>query len=651
MFFLNLTAGEFFTLFSALGAFITALYLLDRTRRKKVVSTLRFWTSALSANEQQARKWFREPWSLLLQLLTLLFLLLAVAQLQWGTRQRSGRDHVLLLDTSAWSAQYLRGETLLDKEKVVAQRYLSRLPSHDRVMLLRVDALTTPATPFTSDHKQLVASLLQSAPGFSAVNIAQALSFARQAQSWSGGHKGEIVYIGAGLIQDEEDAARTVPNLRMLNVDADREHCGILHIGVKRSEDDPKTWQAIVVVKNYGSERRATRLFARFATTLLATRVLHLNPGEETSNAFRFRASTPGQFIAQLQPVQNGAKEKLIAGTQAELHLPAAAVPKIAVFTNRPDVLAPLFGANRRLEVTFFKPSEYVANPSADLMLLDQIGPREEPRIASLWIAPPKEHSPLPVKAIVSNAVVKSWNSEAGLSSGLHAKETQIHNAEVFHTFEGDISVASTAEGPIVAVRQANEGHPKTAVIGFDPLDGELKFEVTTPLLFASLMRWLSPEAFRASEITADPIGVGMITLDAAEHLDSIHVTDENGSALPFTIRHENLQFFVSHPAVVHVLSDDRERVVSLTLPDIAGVKWKPAVAASGFPLPAVSPNSVELWKWLALFACIASFIEWALFGQQRRRAVNRKAVINKREAATGAFVKTRERQRELVSK
>ena len=38
---------------------------------------------------------------------------------------------------------------------------------------------------------------------------------------------------------------------------------------------------------------------------------------------------------------------------------------------------------------------------------------------------------------------------------------------------------------------------PKTAVIGFDPLEGDLKFELTTPLLFADLLRWLSPEAFR----------------------------------------------------------------------------------------------------------------------------------------------------------
>ncbi len=117
MFFLNLTAGEFLALFGALGGLIAALYLLDRTKRKKVVSTLRFWTAALTAEEQQSRKRMREPWSLVLQLVSLLLLLLAIAQLQWGTRERRGRDHVLLLDTSSWAAELTGRGTLLDQRE------------------------------------------------------------------------------------------------------------------------------------------------------------------------------------------------------------------------------------------------------------------------------------------------------------------------------------------------------------------------------------------------------------------------------------------------------------------------------------------------------------------------------------------------------
>src|SRR5205823_2105837 len=134
MFFLNLTAGEFLTLLGALGAVITALYLLDRAKRKKIVSTLRFWRPALRVEERQARKRMHEPWSLVLQLLSLLLLLLSIAELRWGARERSGRDHVLLLDTSSWTAQRSLQGILLDREKKIAQRYIAGLSISDRVM-------------------------------------------------------------------------------------------------------------------------------------------------------------------------------------------------------------------------------------------------------------------------------------------------------------------------------------------------------------------------------------------------------------------------------------------------------------------------------------------------------------------------------------
>src|SRR3954451_5516658 len=103
MFFLNLSAGEFFALLGALGGLVTALYLLDRTKRKKIVSTLHFWTFAAAAQDQQPRKRMNQPWSLLLQRLSLALLLLAIAQLQWGTRAARAPDHVELHRTGARS--------------------------------------------------------------------------------------------------------------------------------------------------------------------------------------------------------------------------------------------------------------------------------------------------------------------------------------------------------------------------------------------------------------------------------------------------------------------------------------------------------------------------------------------------------------------
>src|ERR1700679_1732865 len=117
--FLNLNFVEFFTLAGAVSAAIIALYLMDRSKRRQVVGTLRFWTAGHTPEQLKHKRRIHQPWSLLLQLLSMLLLLAAIAEPFWGHISAT-RDHVLLLDTSAWMAARARQGTLLDQAKTAA---------------------------------------------------------------------------------------------------------------------------------------------------------------------------------------------------------------------------------------------------------------------------------------------------------------------------------------------------------------------------------------------------------------------------------------------------------------------------------------------------------------------------------------------------
>src|SRR6185437_6083801 len=118
MFFLNLTLPEFLALFSAVSGLVVALYLLDRRRRRQRVATLRFFATAPNISDVHHRRKLRQPWSLLLQIVS---------------PDRSSRDHVLILDTSAWM-NALAGPAghgsvrLIDEARRIAARYLKSLP-------------------------------------------------------------------------------------------------------------------------------------------------------------------------------------------------------------------------------------------------------------------------------------------------------------------------------------------------------------------------------------------------------------------------------------------------------------------------------------------------------------------------------------------
>src|SRR5512143_1958299 len=114
MFLLNLSLAEFLAILGAVSGVLVALYLLDRSRRRQKVPTLRFWRSAPRPEQVRHRRRIQQPWSLILQLVSIALLLLALGQLKFGSPDRSSRDHILVLDTSAWmNAAGARG-TLMD---------------------------------------------------------------------------------------------------------------------------------------------------------------------------------------------------------------------------------------------------------------------------------------------------------------------------------------------------------------------------------------------------------------------------------------------------------------------------------------------------------------------------------------------------------
>ena len=480
-------------------------------------------------------------------------------------------------------------------------------------------------------------AIADSTAGYASFNAQQALAYARQAQTASGGRFGEVVYVGPKLISDQDSTPPVADNLRIISTPASRENCGIVSLSVKHVTEDASAWQAFVMVKNYGEKSRTIQVRTQFAGTQFNPRTVAILPGETKSIEYNFVTNVAGPLTATLTLA-----DELASDDSAALYLPRDAALRVAVYTSRPELLRPLLSLNPRLSATIYDPDKYVARPAADVIILDRFSPNIRPQLPSLWIQPPVGQSPVPVKATIGQPFVSTWNPQGELTAGLRARELPVADTEVFQTFEGDTPIASAPEGPIIVVRPQHHDVPRLAVIGFDPFAGELRFRVTTPLLLANLLRWLRPEAFQQWEISARQVGAATLPLDGDEEAGNIRVTDERGLTVPFAVRNQTLQLFVSHPSVIRISSAHHQRVLSLTLPDVAAYTWNTSgVAAEGLPVSRFSPASLDLWKWLALSALALLLLEWMLFGPQRARPMQ-----IPRPVKTSA-----ERERELVSK
>jgi hypothetical protein len=617
MSFLNLSLGELLGLAGALSAGVVALYLLDRSKRKQVVSTLRFWTGAGVRTQLKHRRRIQQPWSLLLEIISLLLLLLALAGPRLGVIGGAGRDHVLILDTSAWMASAGsrgRQSTLMDEARDSARAYLRSLPRRDRVMLVRADALATPATAFESDFGVVENAIRTSQPGSSTLNLEQAFEFAQQAQRLQSERAGEIVFAGAGRVpEDQAELTNLPPNLRVLMSGAPQENVGIRKIGLRRSPSSPDTWDIFVAVRNYGTKPHGVDLELQFGKSPVGAQRLQLAPGAEQQATFSYRTKVGGYLEARLN-----IKDAFPQDDRALIELPAEASLHVVVYSKEPQLLHPLFASNPQVDAVFEDPSKYNAAVKADVVVLDRFAPQAKPNGDSIYIEPPADGSPIPVRETKSAVRLEKWNAETPLGAGLRTQDVVLESAEVFAPAPGDIVVAESAAGPLVVAREGKG--PKLVVLGFHPGRASMKYQIATPLLAANILKWMAPEAFRSREVQAGTVGTVSVPVGKDADPSTIRVLDENQRPLPFTLRDGELQFFSGAPGAVSVLTGDRETVYSLTLPDVAEAAWRPpGNVRRGIPRAAeLESPPQDLWPWLALLGGLGLLTDWLLFGRSR---------------------------------
>lgn len=617
MFFLNLGLGEFLTIFSAISASVVALYLLDRSRRRQTVATLKFWKPADMPSQVQQRKRITQPWSMLLQILGILFLLLALAGVRIGQQSTGAtRDHVLILDSSAWmGARLAQRGTLLDEARTQARAWLKTIPSTDRVMVVRADAVASPVTRFESNRSVIERAIRETQPGASALNLGEALRFARQT-----GGGGEIVLATAGRIAPGDIPSPLPANLRVLSITGPYSNVGLHKVGLLRSITDPDAWEIFVTAKNYGPEIKNVTLALQFAGTPVGSRQFSLKPMSEQEATFVFKTRAAGLVEARL--LSSG--DSFPQDDRASFELPNQRQLRVTIYSAEPALLKPLLASNPNVAAVFLPPAAYGAPQpekaeKPDIVIFDRFAPPTPPQQDSIWIEPPALQSPVPVAGTYAKVKITSWTNDSVLGAGLHTHDLELDSAIGFRTAPGDIAVAIIDAAPVIVARP---GKHKTIVMGFHPERSRVKYELAAPLLFANILRWIAPESFLRWQLTGGNVGTVNVKLEPKTDPTQVRVLGGDGGAIPYTIDGDNLRFYSSSPGTVRVLTGEREAVYSLTVPEVGDILWQvPTTVRRGVPRRTPIENVArDIWYWLALAGLGCLLAEWLMYGKHRAK-------------------------------
>src|SRR5204862_1413226 len=266
----------------------------------------------------------------------------------------------------------------------------------------------TPATAFESSRGVLDSAIQQSQAGASALNLSQALEFAERAQKLQSQRPGEIVFIGAGRVTEEEAALSTLPaNLRVISTNSTLENVGLRKIGLRRSPSAPDTWDVFVAIRNYGVRPQSVDLGLQFSKSPAGSRRLTLRPGAEEQATFSYAAKSGGFLEARLN-----VRDAFPQDDRAVVELPAEATSRVVVYSDDPQLLRPLFLANPQVDAVFESPAKFDPAVKADVVVLDRFAPPTAPRAASIYIQPPASGSPMPVRSTKTGVRLDTWHPE-----------------------------------------------------------------------------------------------------------------------------------------------------------------------------------------------------------------------------------------------
>lgn len=598
------------------------LYLHQRPVKRRV-STLRFWAD-LPPSVYRRRRWLREPWALLAQILFLLFIILALANPRWGSVMESRRV-VLVLDGSIWSqVQPSGGARWIDRLKLEADRMLNALPASDEVLLQRAESDAVPILPFSTDRVAQRRAIAVLRPSSGAADIPRALEAAKAALA--GSRRGLLVYLGPGMLdqrqaavleqfrQEVSPAEGTGDHpqflVRLVGADETVNNHGITRLALQRDATQPERWHLLTQVKNYSDAKTNLLLKLSVAGKPLLQRPVTLAPGQLAGLDDDFTTAQGGLLEAQITP-----GDDLKTDDRAIVYVPGFRPVRVTVFTSRKifeNDLRPVLATNPYLRVEFLRPGASV-NPPPDVSIYDSSTPPADLAPNSIYFVRGQGSLPRAIR-------VTDWNPQHAATRWVRTRDISVRSAAALKVAPGDL-VLALGEGnppmPLIVARDQNRR--RSLVVGFDPHDSNLPQQSAFPLLIAGSVEWMT----HPIEDVSDSLSAGELDLPGP----AVRVIGPNGADVPFARNGSNVHIVALDTGLYRLIGANRNSTFAVNTPSVLpSERIVPAATEqAGLQGELVPYQGNYLWRTLAILAILALWAEWWLFYSAR---VNRQALL-----------------------
>ena len=638
-----LTLGEVAGISALAAAIAVWLYLRQPRAARLRVSTLRFWESAPSGSSSARRRKLREPWALLAQILFLLLAIAALGNPRWGV-ETQGRSVAIVVDAGAWSQmRSANGRTWLDDIRSEAQDLVQRLPSDDRVLILRADSDGAALVPFTADHSALRAALTNLQASSTVADIPRALEQGRDALATATAPRGLLVYIGPGLMDERQAGAldafrqslastapaataasaaqtarQTTPVapefLVRLVGDEPLQNIGITRLALKRNGSASDEWGVMTQIKNYNNAPARVTLSLSVGGHVFREEEVAVAANATQSVSDDFTSLSGGLLQAEITPA-----DRLAADNRATIVLPSSLPVTVAVVTSRPSFetkMRAVLSANPYVKTNFVRAG--ASATSADVTLYDGPIPAGASGAAAISFVSAPADSP------AKRVRLGNWNSGHPVTRWIESRDVSVRAGETLKPGANDVVLASSSGGSTATTISANAPLPliwareakgqRAVIVDFDPLDSNFTEESAFPLLMAASIEWMTHPIEEQGEF----LTAGSVDLPVALS----RVTAPSGRDILFATDDVSTHFIGSESGLYRVTDGNQTLEVPVNVPLLPTDRMTP-MGGEAAPLGAqpIPMEQQELWRWLVALALIALWLEWRLFYYRREKA------------------------------
>jgi Ca-activated chloride channel homolog len=465
---------------------LVILLHLRRPRKTLKVSNLHLWQAA---NDELNRRSFvleriRKHWLLILQILFILFIILALARpslLFWS----KSRTVILVFDCSLSMNARERGGTRLELTREKALKLLADIGGHDRVIIVQSKAQPVITSYSGSDKRSWRRALEALSATEASSDINQALIAGLSSLGKTEAYETFVFSDGAAIISLPRDNDR----IHCILTGESDNNTAISRLSIRSNPFSPYDREIFAETANFSNREQEFKFNLSLAETPLISESVKL--GSKERKSFAIQAPPGGSGIVK---ARIDVQDDLDADNSATATLNSKNI-SVLLATGGNKYLENALRVNPWITLTTVKPSEFSQSvlKGQDVIILDGVAQTNLPRANLFIIEPPSGN------AVVTGKGLVSYRPGHPVLSFIN-----LGNIIIEESFPLTIRPSETVliEWKGKALLTASEsGACRTVRMGFDIRSSNLPLTISFPVLVSNIVNWLESRA-------DDPTGV-----------------------------------------------------------------------------------------------------------------------------------------------